>query len=519
MSRPSSHQIRRVINTYAHSDEAGQSALTAAQLAVQTERALGIVQRLTGVGHTVVLDDPVGTGKTVVALAAASELLRTGQVDNVLVVCPNAAVAGRWQRRAASAGLTTAPRIGRRRGVLTTVSSRRIDRAGVPASRRERLLVMVDEAHRGLHNDQSQQHLSVRAVALGARVLLITATPWQMSATGLRNMLGVGQHALGPEHAKIHALGTASARLVEAEHRIELAGDAASDGYLEARRHAQAEYDAALADAQRVRERVFLPPYDREKAGLPKRFTLPPPLPVAPTAAWAEAFHVARLVPELLPTTDGDPVRNSDTFMRMLVSSHAALRASRAWKTFVGVATSGTARHLRHELECQLVQDHPKVAFTAREAFRRVRAGRHVLIFCYFTATPAELEDAIRSRGGNGMFRVERATNETQARRIHASGFNRPAGITNPPIVLIVGDALTESVDLDGGRPVVIHHDLTWSPVAYDQRMGRVVRISTNFEPVALRDVVIPILECGLDQRMYDTLKGRRMLAELAVPT
>jgi hypothetical protein len=48
---------------------------------------------------------------------------------------------------------------------------------------------------------------------------------------------------------------------------------------------------------------------------------------------------------------------------------------------------------------------------------------------------------------------------------------------------------LSESIDLDGGKPIVIHHDLAWSPVRWTHRMGRVARASTGFKGPSRKDI------------------------------
>ena len=454
MSRPSSEKIRRVIDQYGHSEDAGPATLTPEQLAIQTERALGIVQRLSGAGRTAVLDDPVGTGKTVVALAAASELLRIDEVDNVLVVCPNAAVAERWRNRADSAGLPTAPRIGRspRRG------HHRLEPHARPG-RRARWAARAAACDGGRGASRPAQRPEPAApVSQGGGA----GCP---SPADHRNPVADERHGTA-QHARCR---TACARAGARQ-------DSRARGGVRPPRRGRAPnrdwpaglHRRATSKHEIARRRSTTPPSRTQsesgigcsfrrttatKAGLPKRFTLPPAQLVTPTRRLGRGLPRRKADPGALPASEEDAVRNSDTFMRMLVSSHAALRASRAWKRFLAAGSSGTARKLQRELQRQLGPRHPKVSFTARESLRRVREGRHVLIFCYFTATPAELENEIRAQGGHRAFRVERATNEAQARRVHHGGFNRPASATNPPIVLIVGDALSESVDLDGGTP------------------------------------------------------------------
>jgi hypothetical protein len=84
--------------------------------------------------------------------------------------------------------------------------------------------------------------------------------------------------------------------------------------------------------------------------------------------------------------------------------------------------------------------------------------------------------------------------------------------------VLVVTDRFSESIDLDGGRPCVVHHDLHWNPNRLRQRMGRVTRLSTGYQPVAPSDIFIPVLDTPTDQRMCETVLKRFSLGDLLIP-
>ena len=80
-------------------------------------------------------------------------------------------------------------------------------------------------------------------------------------------------------------------------------------------------------------------------------------------------------------------------------------------------------------------------------------------------------------------------------------------------MAMVVRDNLSESIDMDGGHPCVVHHDLVWNPVRWDQRMGRVIRASSGFVPVADEDIYLPVLDVAADRRLYDTMRKRRDLS------
>ena len=86
------------------------------------------------------------------------------------------------------------------------------------------------------------------------------------------------------------------------------------------------------------------------------------------------------------------------------------------------------------------------------------------------------------------------------------------------PVVLVLTDRFSESIDLDGGRPSLVHHDLSWNPVRLTQRWGRLVRVRTGFVPIPPERIYVPVLDTEVDQRLALTIAGRRNLAGLMVP-
>ena len=149
---------------------------------------------------------------------------------------------------------------------------------------------------------------------------------------------------------------------------------------------------------------------------------------------------------------------------------------------------------------------------------------QHVLIFCEFVNTQAEVAAAVKeliaAEGLGGPappVRVFAPRKRNEARQIHEDWFQHRPGPDNLPVVLVVSDMLSESVDLDGGRPVVIHHDLAWSPVRWTQRMGRVVRARTGFQKLKKADVIVPVMPTRIDERLWDTVVNRHKLMKAAI--
>jgi hypothetical protein len=274
--------------------------------------------------------------------------------------------------------------------------------------------------------------------------------------------------------------------------------------------------------------------------GMPADFVMPSKPHAVPVAEeWLLGYHAARLLPELLSElVDGAAVasvRNSDSYMRMLNSSGGAWRASHATKAALRLAKehddptvrktlSTLVRHLRDAVGRDAL-DHPKVRESASLAVQHATGtkSRHVLIFCEFLQSQKDLESALTQllhdlgfATGAGSVRVLAPTSRQAAQKIHKSSFGRPASAANPPVILVVSDKLSESVDLDGGKPVVIHHDLAWSPVRWTQRMGRVVRARTGFQPLRPRDIFVPIMPTAVEQRLWKTVVNRHTLMKQA---
>lgn len=482
--------------------------LTTKQSNVQVARAVTTAERLRRSG-VLILNDPVGTGKTVVALAAARLLLdavlgRAWSIDKVLVIAPSQEVAREWRKRAAWVGLTEGAR-GSRVRVRTVREMHLGVSLGLPADR-SRLLVIFDEAHRGLHNENTIAYQALRKVAKGARVLLVTATPFQLTGSGLETMLEVdGQDTRGDN---IRNFSQAVAAWLRREHADQKPDTLTSD-LEQLRKKVTETLDIARDDL----DHVLMPAYPHKAMGRQRWLPLPKrPLAVG-LGEWEEAYHSARVIPELLW-----PQQNSDSYMRMLVSSTGAWHASAVCRS--AIDQGGAMQTLIKAIDTATGHnpaDHPKVQATIAAAADALGQGHHVLIFCVFIATKGDLYSALTAelRHLRSLNTVTVANDLTRARAALGSGFGREPDQHNPAMALIVSDKLSESVDLDGGRPVVIHHDLSWSPVRWEQRMGRVVRASTGFKLPPR--VIVPILQVDIDQRLWATLEGRRSLIDHVV--
>jgi superfamily II DNA or RNA helicase len=195
---------------------------TDGQVVEQSRRAAQLLARLNAPGSSVVLGDPVGTGKTEVTLAAAGVALTKGRsaapLRCVLVVTPNDVVRKIWTLRAlemlrepVTAGLVR---------VMDSVPPGKQAVPFVVACTRKHLpvrlsgpkggwLLVVDEAHRGAESTaETGFYERLAGIAAGERAVLVTATPFQISGRGFRKLFTVTGR---PEPARIQSFAEASA--------------------------------------------------------------------------------------------------------------------------------------------------------------------------------------------------------------------------------------------------------------------------------------------------------------------
>lgn len=463
------------------------SAISDSQLGEQARRVEMCAERLRE-RRVAILGDPVGTGKTAVALAAAALLQRAGTVDHVLISAPNSNVREQWRSRSEGFPLEFRSIVPPQRASLHKVPFQVRSRGGgaempKPACP-ERTLIVIDEAHRGLQSESNASYQRLRSLANGCLVLFVTATPMQLAVSGLETMLraadpAVDLSAVKSFHTALHGFVTRS--LDELEN--------APDPRME----------KLASRARKSLGLYLLPPFDRHAAGL----GTPPPLAatqvVAPSS-WLLAYHVARVIPELVDGGKGD------MFQRRLVSSSEAFWGGAAGRILTGLTTPAVKKLVdRLRIDLGEGSTHPKIRETTDWVAHRAsgRNSRKVLVFCVFKETQAALLSAIAERLPDCQIDAPMSASEFER---SAETFRRP---DSKPMVLILTDKFSESVDLDRGRPCLVHHDLSWSPVRLEQRLGRVVRISSGFTLPDPDDIFVPVLPVETDTRLFKTANAR----------
>ena len=465
-----------------------------ALIALQAARARELVRRLDRDCSVAVLGDPVGTGKTVVALTAAARLLERGTVDRTVVVTPNDEVRRIWQERAENFGAVFDATN------LHVVTATQLKHQ--PRARRTRVLVVVDEAHRKLHREVLADFIESGPGGRSHRRLLLSATPFQISVSALAELVGLGDRE-GTTAAVTEVLGTYGTTVTRVAKR----------SHEELSPQAREELRRAARDWSKASHRVLMPNLtdaERQAIGLTDP-DLPEPAIVPIDDHWAEAFHVARLLPELALGDTGRRRRATDAFQRGLASSTEAFTSFASGN---GLWTPALAP-LRKPLEDRLGsgRTHPKVDFATKWITEQVGNGSHVAVFCVWTASAKALKSTVEAALEKERIdaHVVRPPGDSIPNSV-VEQFRDPAAT---PMVLILQERFSESIDLDRGEPALVHYDLPWNPARLRQRWGRFVRASSNFTPIPKDKMLIPVLDHESDRRVCETVMKRMAIGEV----
>ena len=413
------------------------------------------------------LADPVGSGKTYVALAVALVL----DPHRPVVCLAPATLVAQWRGTATALGAR-----------IVAGSHEAASRGRLPDARRG--VVIVDEAHR-FRNPASRRYRHTAPWLVGRRVLLVTATPIVNRLADLLHqlLLGVRDDALAAE-------GVASLRA--------LLGRGQASPAL-----GKVVIEAAPAEGHRPARTVAVSPAD------------------------ASESRAARSALDSIDRLRLSRLRGTEALVRTVLrhaaaSSPAALSAAlRRYRHLLLHARDARStgrpldraaiRRFAGELEDQLVwwelvppsrepndlslDDLDSIGDVLRESARaeespdakveRLRAlladGRSTLIFTSRRETVRYLRDRLAppplawctgARAGLGPCQLPRAT---------VLGWFRESGRSRagPPVRhLIATDVAAEGLDLQRAARVV-HYDLPWTPMRLEQREGRAVRLGS----------------------------------------
>lgn len=87
-------------------------------------------------------------------------------------------------------------------------------------------------------------------------------------------------------------------------------------------------------------------------------------------------------------------------------------------------------------------------------------------------------------------------------------------------MILIANEIMQEGLDLHHNCRRIIHHDLSWNPAQLEQRVGRIDRLGSKTrrmreaDPTTKMDIVYPLIERTIDQRLYRKVRTREKWLE-----
>lgn len=453
----------------------------------------------------VLVSEPPGWGKTYTALAAVAS-------DDGVVVAP-AALRARWADALARSA---------RRATFVSIESLSRRRAELTAP-----WIVIDESHH-LRNPATRRYDSAAALCLGARVVMLTATPIQNRrddlAAQLALFLGEGAFELPMAALASHVLRSAAseAPTLPAVAEPEWLHLTAEDAWL--------ERIAALPPS--------VPPIDGGAAEALERYTL--------VRQWASSR--AALV--------GGLRRRLGAAMALEESLVAGVAPTRhdvsAWEVdgdalqpaFPGLTTSarpterraGTAamlrrirRHLRAVRSLLGALSRSADSDAGRAATLRALLDRHegarIVAFSAFAETVAALAQRLRAVPGVAWVTASGARiasgplpRDELLRQFGSATARVPAA--ERVRLLLTTDVLSEGLDLQGAS-VVVHVDLPWNPARLEQRVGRLRRIGAASERVIVYAFAPPADAerlLRIEQRLRAKLATAATLGQNATP-
>jgi hypothetical protein len=436
------------------------------------------------------LADPVGAGKTYVALAVAS-VLAPGRT---VAIVP-AALLDQWRRTSLKLGVT-----------IQLHSHERCSRGQLPGA--DRTLVVIDECHRFRH-PATRRYRHLAPWLIGRSVLLVSATPVVNRVEDL-----AAQLLLGIRDDALRASGVPSLRAMLTAGRGhpalgEVIVAATAGGYAPVRRERRIQTGEI--------PRPIIEAIDRLAHS-----ARPPVAALLRGVAWqAAASSPAALLGVL------------GRYRALLLQAQDAAREGRrlprsALREFSGgleeqlVLWAMVEQPLEQELaECDLPLEDidriaalvPEVRLWARSGDAKCEAlaahladGRPSLVFTTARETVRYLRNLLPppvawctgDGAGLGPARVERGTVLAWFGPAH-----RWPGPGTPPRILLSTDVTAEGLDLQSaGR--VVHYDLPWTPVRLVQREGRALRLGSGHAAVeVLRFDPPPEIEQRLRKSWY----------------
>jgi superfamily II DNA or RNA helicase len=406
-----------------------------------------------------ILADEVGLGKSCVAAAVAAAL----SANTIEVIVP-ASLVDQWKQTLGDFGVDAR---------VLTHDSLLGDRF-VAQPRQQRLLI-VDEAH-GFRNSSTQRYQALALRSIGAKLLLVTATPICNSPDDLYSLVALiaaddGLRAIGVasiedsfRNRDANAIRAILSELVIRRDRDVLNADL-QFGTIERRviRH-------PMLDAKRIEELQF--PLISGHHALLRRI-LWRRLESSEAALLESIRRQTRFYERALDCLRTSRTLNKREYRRAFghEEDRDAFQEVLFWDVFAPAEVRIDAGEIREEM-ARL----DSIAAAAAGAPKRKREmlikilGEPTLIFTAAIATARDLRSAIPNAGimtSRGMQPIDAL-----------DGFRRGRIDT-----LICTDLASEGLNLQRAG-VVVHYDIPWNPVKLDQRNGRAWRIGQTRDKV-----------------------------------
>lgn len=476
--------------------------------------------------------DDVGIGKTVEALLIAAELLATGSVNRVAVLCPPH-LAEQWQQEMAekfhiNAELvlpSTAPRLERRTRVgqslfdlypfvVVSTDFIKAERRRAEFLRACPELVIVDEAHsvaadpdrRGARH---QRHHLVAGLAADPtrHLLLVTATPHSGDEGAFRSLLALVHPGLAELPSDLSGEANTPLRRRLAQYLVQRRRQDI-ERYLDATEFPKRDpvdatytlhedyrrlFDRAIAYARETVQDATGSQH-RQRVRWWSALALLRSLASSPAAA-AATLRTRADTAETTTVEEADQLgRRSvlDTGDEDTDTDDTTLGAN---PTRAGDDDPDEDRVHRRLLEMARLakdlagdRDH-KLTRLKREIDVLLADGYSPIVFCRYIPT-ANYVAAALCKHMCDRAEVVAVTGELPP----AERKVRVAALTNHPArVLVATDCLSEGINLQEHFDAVIHYDLSWNPTRHEQREGRADRYG---QP---RDIVKVVTLYGTD--------------------
>lgn len=432
------------------------------------QRTLAVLRQYGGA----LLAEPVGTGKSFIALAVAA----VHSPGRVVVLAP-AALVEQWQ--------ATANRL---EVELVVHSHEAVSRGRLPA--RSSGLVIIDESHRFRH-PATRRYRAVAPWLVGRPCLLVSATPVVNHARDLGRQL-----RLVLRDDALAAAGLPSLRGLESGTKgLEALGEVVVSGFVAsgarpALRQAtiRIRQDRCLGDALRELDRLALST-DPGVAAL-VRTSLWGAAASSPAALAAALLRYLALLDHAEDAARVGQVMSRDALRRFVAADPAQLIL---WELLPAGETTGDLILGDREAVGRLRSVAARTAERADAKVKILRAQladrRRTLVFTSSVATvaylwrqlgPGPVAWCTGARAGVGATILPREA--VLAWFAPGSCVREPAGLATPRI-LVTTDVAAEGLDLQAAERV-IHYDLPWTAVRADQRTGRVHRLGSSHPQV-----------------------------------